>query len=226
MAASDGPPIGARPGHAQAELTRHTLCRMRLTEELEALAALHRSGELSDEQYERAKTQVIERGGGRAGDEVPSVIRVEPTSGVPSTPTSSGAPTVKAPVSRWTNLRTSAELLLIIAAALAFLSSIALTAAVPPLAKVAAPVLCRAPYSHDVVPTHTYNPEPGKTVRTLELVCEDAAGDVHRPGVLLTIVVLFLEETVLWFFVLVAGFLVWSGVSRLRGETGAVAAEP
>lgn len=199
---------------------------MGLTEELEALAALHRSGELSDEEYERAKAQVIERGGGPAGGEVPSVIRVEPTSGLPSAPTSSRAPAAKAPVSRWTDLRTSAELLLIIAAVLAFLTSIALTAAVPPLAKVAAPVLCRAPYSHAVVPTHTYNPEPGKTVRTLELVCENAAGDVHRPGVLLTIVVLFVEETVLWFLVLVAGFLVWSGVSGFRGATGAVAAEP
>lgn len=57
-------------------------------------------------------------------------------------------------------------------------------------------------------------------------MCENAAGDVHRPGVLLTIVVLFLEETALWFFVLVAGFLVWSGVSRLRGARGAVAAKP
>jgi hypothetical protein len=199
---------------------------MGLTEELEALAALHRSGELSDEQYEQAKARVIERGGGPADAEVPSVIRVEPTPGVPSTRTSSGAPTAKAPVSRWTDLQTSAELVLVIAAVLAFLTSIPLTAAVPPLAKVAAPVLCRAPYSHGVVPTHTYNPQPGETVRTLELVCQNAAGDVHRPGVLLTIVVLFLEETVLWFLVLVAGFSVWSGVSRLRGETGAVAAEP
>ena len=216
MAASDGSPIVARSGHARAALTRHTLRRMGLTEELEALAALHRSGELSDEQYERAKAQVIGRGGRPAGEESPSVVRVESTSGVPSTPTSPGAPTAKAPVSRWTDLRTSAELVLIIAAVLAFLTSIPLTAGVPPLAKVAAPALCRAPYSHALVPTHTYNPEPGKTVRTLELVCENGAGDVHRPGVLLTIVVLFLEETVLWFFVLVAGFSVWSGVSRLR----------
>ena len=189
-----------------------------MADDLRQLAELHAAGQLTDDEYERAKAAVLAgvREGGDGGDRVVAVVERDEPPAEPSPP--------PPPLSTAARLRSFVVFVALGAAILAFFSAIVLTAAVPSLARLAAPVLCTGSHGEALVHTQTYRPEPGRTVRTLTLQCLDrATGDVHEPGDALTILVLFVEEAIGWFAVITVGWWAYLGVSRLRGAPKAVA---
>lgn len=96
----------------------------------------------------------------------------------------------------------------------------------PGLARLSAPILCKAPYEHSYVDITQSNPVPGETYIEWELQCYNDRGAIQTPNQFAVMGIVFVETVVLLFVVFFLFIAIARLVRKAKGGGGGGGPDP